>query len=180
MEHRVSARQPELARITPTRTIIGCRMRLRIGLKRLALAVSLVFLALIPSGAFAQEDITDKVRKNTPLARKIQDFCAAYCQGNKREGHLRAVSLRSLGNGRFRGVMTADLRNCQEMEEPFPVTVFDWTVRVRAEGVLDSSTCIFVVDAVTFHNDPYGLLEGALEDPKGQKVPVANCRRLLP
>lgn len=157
-----------------------CCVRLHVGMKWLALAALSVLYVAVPNGAYAQVDVTEKVQKNTPLARKIQEFCTAYCQGNKREGHLRVVTLRSLGNGRYRGVMTADLRNCQELEEPFPVTVFDWTVGVRAEGVLDASTCTFVVDSVTFHNDPYGLLAGALENPKGQKVQVANCRRLLP
>ncbi|MHC1744475.1 MAG: hypothetical protein AB9873_15800 [Syntrophobacteraceae bacterium] len=153
---------------------------LRNGLKWLAFAVLPVFFALFPNQSSAQVDVTDKVRKNTPLAQKIRDFCADYCQGNKREGRLGSVTLRPLGNGRFRGVMTADLRNWQEMEEPLSVTVFDWTVRVRAEGVLDSASCTFVVETVTVHNDPYGLLEGVLDNPKGQRVQVANCRRLLP
>jgi hypothetical protein len=125
-------------------------------------------------------DITERVRSHTPLHQTVRDFCETYCQGNKREGKLRSVSIRPAGNGRYRGAMTADLRNWQEMEEPFNVTVFDWTVRVRAEGLLDVSTCTVVVDSVTVENDPYDLLSGILGDPKGRKVQVPNCRKLLP
>jgi hypothetical protein len=131
-------------------------------------------------GLFAQVDITEKVRRYTPLARTISDFCASYCQGNKREGHLRAVTIRPMGNGRYRCTMAADLRNWQEMDEPFNLTVFDWTVEVRAEGLLDAGTCTVVVDSVAIDNDPYGLLAGALPDLKGRRYQVPNCKRLLP
>lgn len=149
------------------------------------MGVSLALLALalfLPSGKaiLAQVDITEKVRNNTPLARTISDFCASYCQGNKREGRLRTVTIRPMGNGRYRCTMAADLRNWQEMDEPFNLTVFDWTVEVRAEGLLDAATCTVVVDSVTLENDPHGLLAGALENPKGRRYQVPNCKRLLP
>jgi hypothetical protein len=76
--------------------------------------------------------------------------------------------------------MTADLRNWQELDEPFNVTVFDWTVRVRTEALLDASTCTVVIDSVTVDNDPYGLLAGILGDPKGRKYEVSNCKKVLP
>lgn len=147
--------------------------------------LALVFLSLalfIPWGneARAQVDITEKIRRSTPLPQTIRDFCATYCQGNKREGHLRSVTVRPIGNGRYRGAMTADLRNWQEMDEPFNVTVFDWTVRVRTEALLDAATCTAVIESVAVDNDPSGLLSGILGDPKGRKVQVSNCKGFLP
>jgi hypothetical protein len=142
--------------------------------------LSLALFLPLGNGVLAQVDITEKVRSNTPLPQTIKDFCATYCQGNKREGHLRSVTVRPIGNGRYRGSMTADLRNWQEMDAPFNMTVFDWTVRVRTEALLDASTCIVVIDSVSVDNDPSGLLSGVLGDPKGRKVQVSNCKRLLP
>jgi len=76
--------------------------------------------------------------------------------------------------------MIADLRNWQEMDEPLNVTVFDWTVRIRAEGILDASTCMAVIDSVAVENDIYGVISGLLEEHKGQKHLVPNCKRVLP
>jgi hypothetical protein len=33
---------------------------------------------------------------------------------------------------------------------------------------------------VTVENDPVGLLNGVIGDPKGRKVRIADCKRLLP
>jgi hypothetical protein len=150
--------------------------------KRRALVFCLALTAALGtlSHVQAQVDITERVRRNTPLSQTIHDFCATYCQGNKREGRLMTVTLRLSGQNRYRGVMTADLRNCQELDEPFNVTVFDWTIRVRTEGLLDISTCTFVVESVTVDDDPHGLLAGVFGDPRGRKVQIPNCRRLLP
>jgi len=142
-------------------------------------AWSLAFLMLI-SGALAQTDITEKVRRNTPLNQTIQDFCDSYCQGNQREGHLTSVTLQPVGGGRYRGTMIADLRNWQEMDEPLNVTVFDWTVRIRAEGILDASTCTAVIESVTVDDDISGVISGLLDEHKGQKHSVPNCKRILP
>ncbi len=143
-------------------------------------ALSLVLVMLTVSGALAQTDITDKVRRHTSLSQTIQDFCDSYCQGNQREGHLMSVVLQPTGGNRYRGSLIADLRNWQEMDEPFNVTVFDWTVRIRAEGVLDAATCTAVIESVTVDNDIYGVFSGLLDEHKGQKHAVPNCKRILP
>jgi len=143
-------------------------------------ALSLGLFMLIVSGALAQTDITEKVRRNTPINQTIQDFCDSYCQGNQREGHLTSVVLQPIGGGRYRGSLTADLRNWQEMDEPLNVTVFDWTVRIRAEGILDATTCTAVIDSLTVDNDIYGVFSDLLDEHKGQKHTVPNCKRILP
>lgn len=143
------------------------------------LLACLLVLASLATG-HAQVDVTEKVRTHTPLGQKVREFCATYCQGNRREGRLLDATLKPLGKDRYHAVMTASLRNCQEMEDPLPMTLFDWTIRVRAQGVLDASTCTLVVDSVTVDHDPYGLVAEALGDPRGQKIQVAHCRRLLP
>jgi hypothetical protein len=140
----------------------------------------LVLLTFVANGVHAQVDITEKVRRNTVLDKEIKDFCANYCQGNRREGHLTAVTVQSIGNGRYRGAMTADLRNWQETGEPFNVTIYDWVVRVRTEGLLDSSTCMVTIDSVTVDNDIYGIFSGILDGLRGRKYQISNCKRLLP
>jgi hypothetical protein len=140
----------------------------------------LMLLTFVANRVHAQVDITEKVRRNTVLDKEIKDFCANYCQGNRREGHLTAVTVQSIGNGRYRGAMTADLRNWQETGEPFNVTIYDWVVRVRTEGLLDSSTCMVTIDSVTVDNDIYGIFSGILDGQKGQKYQISNCKRLLP
>ncbi len=90
------------------------------------------------------------------------------------------ATLKPLGLERYHAVVTASLRNCQEVEEPLPMTLFDWTILVRAQGVLDATTCTFVVDSVNVDHDPYGLIAGVVGDPRGQRFQVAHCRRLLP
>jgi hypothetical protein len=153
----------------------------RITPERFGLAVfCLVILVSSADRVHAQVDITEKVQKYTVLDKKIKDFCANYCQGNRREGHLTGVTLQLIGNGRYRGVMTAELRNWQEAGEPFDVTIYDWDVRVRAEGLLDSSTCMATIDSVTVDNDIGGILSGILDEQKGQKYEISNCKRLLP
>ena len=67
--------------------------------------------------AQAQVDITDKVRRNTMFDKQIDELCASYCQGNGREGHLTSVTVKPIGNGRYRGAITAELRNRQEAGE---------------------------------------------------------------
>jgi hypothetical protein len=143
-------------------------------------ALSLALFMLMASGTLAQTDITEKVRRNTPLSKMIQDFCASHCQGNQSEGYLTSVVLQPIGGNRYRGYLIADLRNWQEMDEPLNVTVFDWTVRIRAEGVLDATTCTAVVNSVTVDNDIYGMISGLLDEHKGQKHTVPNYKRILP
>ena len=144
-------------------------------------AVCIVLLMSVAGGVHAQVvDITEKVRRNTVLERTIMDFCAEYCQGNGREGHLISMTVQPVGKGWYRAAMTAELRNRQEAGEPFNVTIFDWVVRVRAEGLLDSGTCMATIDSVTVDNDIYGVLSGILNGQKGRKYQVPNCKRLLP
>ena len=51
------------------------------------------------------------------------------------------------------------------------MTIFDWSVRVRAEGVLDSSTCVATVDSLIVDNDVYGVLSGVLDGAERPEVP---------
>jgi hypothetical protein len=142
-----------------------------------------VALALIvpwAGGVHAQMDVTEKVRRNTALDKTISDFCDSYCQGNRREGHLTAVTVKPIGNGRYRAAITAELRNRQDAGEPFNVTLYDWIVKVRTEGLLDANTCIVIIDSVTVDNDIHGIFSGILDEYKGQKVQISNCKRLLP
>ncbi len=145
--------------------------------------VCMIIVALFVSAANvvqSQVDITERVRRNTPLEQNIRSFCESHCQGNRREGHLTAVTVRPIGNGRYRGAMTAELRNWQEAGDPFNVTVYDWVIQVRTEGLLDSNTCIVIIDSVTVDNDIYGIFADILADQRGKKYQIANCRRLLP
>jgi hypothetical protein len=132
------------------------------------------------SGVHAQVDITEKVRRNTTLDKNISEFCANHCQGNRREGHLTAVTVKPIGNGRYRGAMTAELRNWQDAGESFNVTIYDWVVKVRTEVLLDANTCTVVIDSVSVDNDIYGIFADILDEQKGQKYQISNCKRLLP
>jgi hypothetical protein len=145
-----------------------------------AAVLSLAVLIFPFSTGLAQVDITERVRRNTPLNQTIQDFCANHCQGNQSEGHLASVVVQPIGGGRYRGSTIADLRNRQEIDDPFHVTVFDWTVRIRAEGLLNADTCMVVIDSITVENDLYGVISGMLEQVKGHAYPIPNCKRLLP
>lgn len=141
---------------------------------------SLALFIFLASEVPAQVDVTEKVRKNTALDEKIRDFCASYCQGNRSEGHLVTVTAQPIGNGRYRGVMVAELRNWQETGDPFNLTIFDWIVRVRTEALIDGGTCTAVIDSVTVDNDMYGVFSNIVGDQKGQKYQIPNCKRILP
>lgn len=140
----------------------------------------LVVLILPFSAGLAQVDITERVLRVTSLNRAIQDFCASYCQGNESEGRIASVVVEPVKGGRYRGVTVVDLRNRQEMGNPFNVTVFDWTVRVHAEGLLNADTCTVVIDSITVENDVYGLISSLLEQYRGNTYPIPNCRKILP
>lgn len=154
------------------------------GLLRLA---ALVLLTAAAAGAAEPVDVTERVRARADLVGALDEACLRVCQGNRREARLERVTALPLGGGRWRIEGLAALRNRHVQRVPAGLggltggglTLFDHTVRVRARGTLDRSSCELVVEALELDHDPLGLSR-LLASEIGRRHRVARCDELLP
>jgi hypothetical protein len=149
----------------------------------LALATA---LALAPKALAGPVDLTDRVRTETTLADEIAAACARYCQGNRRAGSLRRVTAERLDAQHVAVRGEAALRSRQVQEPPAllggalggPLTLFDYTVRVEVDGVLDLSSCVLELRRLRVVDDRFGLADRIREHlARPHRVP--DCQRLL-
>ena len=142
-----------------------------------------LFLMTAPVTSWAK-DITQQVITQTNLDEEIALACRDYCQGNRRHGLLTRVLINRSGPETFKVRGEANFRNYhfQDSMEVFGqsiggLTLFDYTIVVIAEGVLDEKTCKLRVDKVTVENDQIGL--GSLARREEGKIhSIDNCKKM--
>lgn len=142
-----------------------------------------LFLMTAPVTSWAK-DITQQVINQTEFDEEVAQACLDYCQGNRRHGVLTRVLIDRSGTQTFKLRGEANFRNYhfQESLEVFGqliggVTLFDYTVVIIAEGVLDEKTCKFRVDKVMVENDQVGLSSLAQRE-EGKVYFIDNCKSL--
>ncbi len=140
-------------------------------------------LTTAPVASLAK-DITQQVITETDLDEEIAQACRDYCQGNRRHGLLARALVTRSGPETFKVRGEANFRNYhfQESLEVFGqriegLTLFDYTVVVIAEGVLDEKTCNLRVDKVTVENDQIGLSSLARRE-EGKIHSIDNCKKI--
>lgn len=143
-----------------------------------------LFLVTAPVTSRAK-DITQQVINQTNLDEKITQACLEQCQGNRRRGTLKRVIINRSGPQTFEVRGEASFRNYHFQEnlvvlgQPIEggLTLFDYTIVVIAEGVLDEKTCKLQVKNVKVENDQLGLSSLARR-AEGNVYDLANCKSI--
>jgi len=147
----------------------------------------LTLVAAAAAGAAGPVDVTQRVRARADLVTALDEACLRVCRGNRREARLERVTVLPLGGGRWRVEGLAALRSRHVQSVPAGLggltggglTLFDHTIRVRARGTLDRSSCELSVEALELDHDPLGLSR-LLAGEVGRRHRIARCEELLP
>lgn len=145
-----------------------------------AMVIALLLMAA-PSISGAK-DITQQVINQTDLDEKITQACLDQCQGNRRHGSLTRVTINRSGAQTFEVRGEASFRNYHFQDNVVVfgqrieggLTLFDYTIVIIAEGVLDEKTCKLRVKNVRVENDQIGLSSLARRE-EGKVYDLANC-----
>jgi hypothetical protein len=141
-----------------------------------------LFLMTAPVTSWAK-DITQQVISQTNLDETITQACLDQCQGNRRRGSLTRVIINRSGAQTFEVRGEANFRNYHFQDNLVVfgqrieggLTLFDYTIVVIAEGVLDEKTCNLRVNNVKVENDQIGLSSLARQE-EGKVYNLANCK----
>jgi hypothetical protein len=121
-------------------------------------------------------DVTAAVAAETQLDELVTQLCRDYCQGNRRQGRLRRVTVGKLDASRYLVRVDVALRNLQDSPLGADFVLYDYTLAATGEGTLDTTDCKLRVDRIVVHDDPLGLQ--SLAQPEVGKVHVVDrCRR---
>jgi len=142
----------------------------------------MLFLMIVPGTAWAK-DITQQVINQTDLDEKITLACLNQCQGNRRQGSLTRVTINRSGAQNFEVQGEAKFRNYHFQEDLVVLgqrieggfTLFDYTIVIIAEGLLDEKTCKLRVSNVKVENDQIGLSSLARRE-EGKVYDLTNCK----
>jgi hypothetical protein len=154
-----------------------CKTRTGLGL---ALAAALLALPW-PSGADTANDVTQRVIQETELDERIDEACRQYCQGNRRKGVLDRVEVEPIGEGLYRVVAEAHLKNHHRVEPPAGLggaMIVGHTIEVIAYGTLDGRTCRLRIDRIRVRKDTLGLQQLA-RGAEGGVHTIEGCGRFL-
>lgn len=156
--------------------------RARINWLATAARAALALVALAPSLAAAQgwRDITAEVIAATSVDEQIARACAEFCHGNQRVGSLQRILVAPAGGGAYRVEGEALFQHRQNSGF---IVVFDEAVRVRAEGVIDKSTCRLRVERVQLLSADFQRFFADAPthggDLTGKVYQISNCARFL-
>lgn len=145
----------------------------------LILMVPMPMVTFCSNNALADTDITRIVINTTDLDDKIRNTCNRYCQGNKKKGILRRVTIRPLGNDIYKVSMWSDFINkhwLRILHGGF--YSYDWTINVNAEGELNRGSCVITVNRINVDPDRFGLGNLAKREEGRQHV-IQNCKRFI-
>jgi len=134
----------------------------------------------------AEQDVTALVKRETDLDERIAAACQQHCQGNRREGKLKRVTVMRSGPNCFTVRADATLVNRQYQNPPRVfghrvgggVRLYSYTIDVEAYGTLDDRTCDLRIERIHVTNDQLGLGRLAKRE-EGKVHRVKNCRRFL-
>jgi len=135
----------------------------------------------LPLLLHANVDLTSRVVSETDLDERIVGLCAKYCQGNRRAGRLRNISISKRDSHSFYVTAHTSLKNHHHQDTLIGggFAVYEFTIDVRANGVLMLSTCMLTINQITVVNDVTGLLSGLADSQEGKSHRIDNCAHLV-
>lgn len=154
---------------------------------RLAVVFLVIAFPRLGSAApSAEHDVTALVKRETDLDEKIADACRQHCQGNRRKGELKRITVARSGPSYFIVRAAATLVNRQYQKPPKVfghkvgggVQVYSYTIDVEARGTLDDRTCDLRIERIHVKNDRFGLGRLAKRE-EGKVHRIKNCRRFV-
>ena len=125
------------------------------------------------------EDIKNKVIKETDIEDQIQEFCNEYCQGNKRKGYLKSLTMNQIADTKYNVVARVALRSKHVYKD---VIIYNHTVLVNTFGTLNSENCELEVNEMYVQNDFRDIFTQLLKentDVIGRKEIIQDCRKFL-
>ena len=125
------------------------------------------------------KDITEFVRTETDLAKRIQKICREHCLGNRREGNLTRMDITKHGNNSYKVIANAYLRNRHHQDAPIggSIEIYSYTIDIEALGTLDDNTCNLRIDSIHVTNDKTGVLNNLAQHEEGKIHKIENCAR---
>lgn len=127
------------------------------------------------------KDVTALVIQHTDLDEKIHNACRKHCEGNRRRGVLRSVHSDIINNNTYKVIATASLVNHHHTKGPFGIgggVGWSHTIKIEAQGVLDSSSCNLTITRIRVINDKFGL-GGLARGEEGKIHKIANCKKFI-
>ena len=125
------------------------------------------------------EDIRDRVIKETDIEDQIQEFCNEYCQGNKRKGYLKSLTINQIAETKYNVVARVALRSKHLYKD---VLIYNHTVIVNTFGTLNSENCELEVNELYVQNDFRDIFTQLLKgntDVIGKKEIIRDCHKFL-
>lgn len=137
-----------------------------------------VFLLMNIDLSFSK-DIKDKVIKQSNIDQQIQTFCSEYCQGNKRKGYLKSLSLDQIDSNKYNVTGRVALQSKHVIKE---VVIYDHTVLINTFGTLNSKNCELQVNNIFVQNDFNNIFNNLIEeqtDIVGRKEIIQDCNKFI-
>lgn len=147
-------------------------------IKKIHTLISLILIFTSVNAVFAK-DIKEIVEIETQLDEQIELFCEEYCQGNKKNGYIKSISINKINSTNYRVVGRAALQSKQVYRN---YVLYDHTVIINTFGTLDSKSCEIRVDEVFVQNDFNDIFTNLIisqSDIIGKKEVVPGCKKFL-
>ena len=147
-------------------------------MKKTLMVICIAALITISPASHAK-DVTKLVRQHTDLDNRIGDICHRHCQGNRRKGRLKKVTI--LREDRFHHIvkMWASLKNHHHQDTLIGGGFgFLYTIDVYAIGRLDQRNCNITILDISVSRDRLGIA-GRAKKEKRKVHRVPNCHRFI-
>ncbi len=147
--------------------------------QHLPILLSILLISLIFMHSVYAKDIKKKVIKETQLDEQIELFCNEYCQGNKKKGYLKSITLDKINPDNYRVVGRAALQSKHVYAN---YVVYNHTVIINTFGTLNPNSCELRVDEIFVQNDFNNIFTKLIQNQSdiiGRKESVPDCKKFL-
>ena len=126
-------------------------------------------------------DITNRIRNETDLEKRIQDTCQKECKGNRRNGGLDWLKVKRIDTSSFHVTAKAYARNHEHQKTPVGggFAVFDWTLHLTANGKLDLTSCKITINSATATGGTAAVNKSLEDGISGKTHDINNCRNIV-
>ena len=124
------------------------------------------------------KDITKQVIEHTDVDDQIRVFCNQYCQGNHSKGTVNRITIVHAKKHYYKVFADMTLLNRHVMKNG--IELFDYAIKGRGHGVMNSQSCHVRVDGIHVLNDPTGVFNKLAKDEVGKVHHVPDCAQFLP
>ncbi|MCW9005677.1 MAG: hypothetical protein OQK70_10465 [Gammaproteobacteria bacterium] len=130
-------------------------------------------LSILPITNISAKDITSRIITTTDLDKRISAVCKKYCQGNRSHGKLDSVDISHLKNEFYNVTLKVTFVNKNDITGMIPLQ-WNHTIKIKANGTLNSKTCQLTVGNIRIDDDKYGLGNIAKQQ-EGKTHIIKNC-----